>query len=163
MHDHHRVELEPDGWTRLDIADSRQQKCGEALAVSETLPDPCTDLFQELRARRVFEQAHEGLDPRVEPHDPGIDPRLCGRDRLQACEERELAVTHERAGTGMEKVAPVHDFTSPHQYVASGFQRFVSVMPEPPDSDLPNGSPRPVEKCADGGQHHHDGDVAGQT
>jgi hypothetical protein len=62
VHHEHRVELEPHRWTRLDVPDSRKEKRRETLAVCEAFPNAGRDLFQEPRARRVLEQAHQRLD-----------------------------------------------------------------------------------------------------
>ena len=74
VHHEHRVELEPHRWTRLDVADSREEKRGETLAVGEALSNAGGDLFEEPRARRVLEQAHQRLDRRVEANDLGVHP-----------------------------------------------------------------------------------------
>ena len=104
MDHEHRVELESDRGTRLDVADARQEKRGEALAVAEALPDPGAHLFQQLGARRVFEQAHQRLDRRIEANDPGSTWACAAEHRLQTREERELAGTEEGAGTDWRNV-----------------------------------------------------------
>jgi hypothetical protein len=104
------VELESNGWARLNVADARQKQCGEDLAIGETLPDSNGDLFHEALARRVLEEANQRLDPRIESNNPGIDFHLRGRDWLEASEKCELARTEKNACTGLQKCTAVHCF-----------------------------------------------------
>ena len=58
VHHQHGVELEAHR-ARLDVAHAREHERGEQLTVTQPAPDARGDFFDELVARRVFQQAYQ--------------------------------------------------------------------------------------------------------
>jgi hypothetical protein len=78
MDDEHCMKLEPNRGSRLNVADSRKEQCGKALAIRQAFSNSGPNLLEKLCPRCVFDQANEWLDRRIKPHDAGIEPDLRG-------------------------------------------------------------------------------------
>jgi hypothetical protein len=81
--DEHGVELVPHRWPRLDVLHACQQQCGEQIAITEPAMDALGDAFQQLILRRLFEQAHNRRDLRLQPQRFFIEPRFVRRDGIE--------------------------------------------------------------------------------
>ena len=64
VHHQHRVKFEPDRRPRLDILHAGQQQRGQHFLVTHAATDAVGNFFQQLVARRFFEQPHERFDLR---------------------------------------------------------------------------------------------------
>ena len=75
VHDEDGVEFEADR-PRLDVAHAGQQQGRQHFTIRRAAFDPGGYLFEHPLARRVFQQAHQRLDRRMEPDHPRFELRL---------------------------------------------------------------------------------------
>ena len=93
------MELVPDAGPRLHISDTRQEQRGDDVAVGQALLDSCGHFLEQRVARRLFEQADEGFDLRLEANDLGVKERLGGGNRAEPGEETHVAQADQRAAS----------------------------------------------------------------
>ena len=83
---------------RLDVAHPGQQQRRNQVAVTQTPFDFGASLFEQPFARRVLQEAHEGLNLRIETNDIRIKLRFFGGHRAQIRQETANAQATQRAG-----------------------------------------------------------------
>ena len=86
------------------VMDARQEQRSERLFVGEAFPDSGGRPLRTPLAGRLFEEAHQRLDPALKPDDRGIDARSLSRNRREAREEREVAAADDGARAVLRKL-----------------------------------------------------------
>ena len=92
------MKLEADGWPRLDVLHAGQQQRGQQLAIAQSLVNPIGNFFQQPVARRFFDEPHQRLDLRLQPHDVRRELRFGRRHGAKPREKPKVAKPQDGAG-----------------------------------------------------------------
>ena len=85
------MEFMPHARPGLHVPHAGQEQGGHDVAVAKALLDPRGNLFKKTVSRRLFQQADQGFDLRLEPHDLRVEGGLGGRDRTQSRQKAKVA------------------------------------------------------------------------
>ena len=100
VHHEHRVELVPDRGTRLDVLHAGEQQCGEERLVAEAAVDALGDDFEQILARRLFDETDDRFHVGLQAERVFGKLRLGRGDGGELREEVEIAETGEGAECG---------------------------------------------------------------
>ncbi len=93
------MKLEPDR-PRLDVPHPGQQQGREHFAVGQPATNPRGDFLEHPLARRIFQQADERFDLRVQPNQLRLQLRFGGGDRAKLRQKAEVTQSRQRGGSG---------------------------------------------------------------